>query len=169
MESESPPAPKPLSNASEELLRSPYTADMVARGVARLFARHAIWMMREYTLPNKRRADLIGTDKNGNIILVEVKVAKADLVGDQKWVEYLDYCDQFYWALSPNLDQTIVEQELFLPERSGLVIADGYDAEILRPAKPHPLAPARRTKLLKLLSHGALRRVAAHNDPDMLT
>lgn len=90
-----------------------FTAPMVARGVTRLFAQHAIWMMAEYSLPNKRRADLVGMDKAGHIIMVEIKVAKADLLGDQKWTEYLDYCDQFYWALSPGLDAKIVSGELF--------------------------------------------------------
>lgn len=140
----------------------------VARGVTRLFARHAIWMMGEYTLPNKRRADLVGLDKAGNIIMAEIKVAKADLLGDQKWTDYLDYCDQFYWALSPAMDSTIVNGELFMPQRTGLIIADQYDAEILRPASRSALAPARRTKLLKDIAHTALRRTALHNDPNII-
>ena len=147
---------------------APYRAADVARGVARLFARHAIWMMGEYTLPNKRRADLVGLDKAGNIIMAEIKVAKADLLGDQKWTEYLDYCDQFYWALSPAMDSAIVNGELFMPQRTGLIIADQYDAEILRPASRSALAPARRTKLLKDIAHTALRRTALHNDPNII-
>ncbi len=146
-----------------------YKAADVARGVTRLFARHAIWMMGEYSLPNKRRADLVGLDKAGNIIMVEIKVAKADLLGDQKWTEYLDYCDQFYWALSPAMDSNIVNGELFMPERTGLIIADQYDAEILRPASRNALAPARRNKLLKDMAHMGLRRVALHNDPHIIT
>lgn len=140
----------------------------VARGVTRLFARHAIWMMGEYSLPNKKRADLLGLDKAGNIIIIEIKVAKADLLGDQKWTEYLDFCDQFYWALSPNLDSNIVNGELFMPQRTGLIVADQYDAEILRPASRNALAPARRTKLLKDIAHNALRRAALHNDPHII-
>lgn len=144
------------------------SAQNVARGITRLFARHAIWMMPEYSLPNKRRADLVGLDKNGNIIMVEIKVAKADLMGDNKWTEYLDYCDQFYWALSPQLDSNIVNGALFMPDRTGVIVADGYDAEILRPAARHALAAARRTKLLKDIAHNGLRRAALHNDPHIM-
>ena len=33
---------------------------------------------------------------------VEIKVALADLRGDSKWPEYLDYCDLFYFAIPPD-------------------------------------------------------------------
>ncbi len=145
-----------------------YEAQHVARGVTRLFARHAIWMLPEFNLPNKRRADLIGMDKGGNIVIVEIKVAKSDLLGDKKWTDYLEYCDQFYWALAPNLDSNIVNGELFLPERTGLIVADSYDAEVLRPARRNALASARRTKTLKLLGAAALQRNAMQNDPHIL-
>ena len=51
--------------------------------------------MCEMPLPNGRRADLMAIDAKGGLTIVEIKVAKADLLGDGKWFDYLDYCDRF--------------------------------------------------------------------------
>ena len=59
--------------------------------------------MCEMPLPNGRRADLMAIDAKGGLTIVEIKVAKADLVGDCKWRDYLDYCDHFFWAVPPHL------------------------------------------------------------------
>lgn len=136
----------------------------VARGIARLFARNEIWCLPEMPLRNARRADLMGVDAKGRVIIVEIKVSKADLLGDNKWPEYLDYCDRFYWGLSPALDCGIVESEAFMPERCGLIIADEYDAEILRPAASHPLAAARRKVEVERLARAAMRRLTCGAD-----
>lgn len=139
-------------------------AKAVARGVARLFARHDIMVMEEVSLRNKRRADLMGLDAKGQIILVEIKVARGDLLGDDKWTEYLDYCDRFYWAIPGELDAAPLERPEFLPERAGLIIADAYDAEMVRPAATHPLAAARRKTETMRLARRAMTRLAVSND-----
>src|SRR3546814_15787498 len=59
----------------------------VARGISRLFARNGIWCLPEMPLRNGRRADLMGIDERGRIVIVEIKVARADLLGDGKWPE----------------------------------------------------------------------------------
>ncbi len=74
-------------------------AAAVARGVSRLFLRNQIMVQPEVSLRNNRRADLMGINAKGEIIVVEIKVSRADLLGDQKWPEYLDYCDRFFWAV----------------------------------------------------------------------
>ena len=33
---------------------------------------------------------------------VEIKVALNDLKGDQKWPEYLEFCELFYFAIPPD-------------------------------------------------------------------
>ena len=73
----------------------------VARGVTRLFCRQDLFAVCEMPLPNGRRADLMAIDGAGGFTIVEIKVAKADLLGDGKWLDYLDYCDRFYWAVTP--------------------------------------------------------------------
>ena len=53
----------------------------------------------EVTLPNGRRADVIGFSEFGHIVIVEVKASMSDFVHDEKWQSYLEYCDLFYFLL----------------------------------------------------------------------
>ena len=158
-----PAAPPVLSPALTEAA-SPAAA-AVARGICRLFARNDIWCLPEMPLRNGRRADLMGIDAKGQLIIVEIKVARADLLGDAKWTDYLDYCDRFYWGLAPHLDRACIEAPGFLPERCGVIVADGYDAEILRPAATVSLAAARRKVETERLARAALRRQLGLLDP----
>ncbi|MEH6757120.1 MAG: MmcB family DNA repair protein [Parasphingorhabdus sp.] len=138
-------------------------AAAVARGVARLFARHDIMVLSEVSLPNKRRADLMGVDAKGQIVIVEIKVARSDLLGDNKWTEYLEYCDRFYWALPSDFDVAPLNRPDFMPERAGLIIADAYDAEMVRSAATHALAPARRKTETMRLARRSMQRLSAVN------
>jgi hypothetical protein len=140
-------------------------AQAVARGICRLFARNDIWCLTEMPLRSSRRADLMGIDAKGHLVIVEIKVAKADLMSDTKWTDYLDHCDRFYWGLAAHLDRACMETEAFLPERCGLIVADGYDAEILRPAPTIPLNAARRRAETERLARAALRRQQGLLDP----
>jgi len=156
---ESIPIPTPEQQAAER------HAQGVARGICRLFARNDIWCLSEMPLRNGRRADLMGIDAKGQIVIVEIKVSRADLLGDAKWPDYLDFCDRFYWGMPPELDRTCLEDECFMPGHCGIIVADGYDAEILRPAPLHPLAAARRKVEMERLARAALRRQLTMLDP----
>ncbi|WP_265569562.1 MmcB family DNA repair protein [Sphingomicrobium nitratireducens] len=145
---------------------SPPLALDVARGVTRLFARADIFAICEVPLPNGRRADLMGLDRKGKLVIVEIKVARSDLVGDAKWHDYLDYCDRFYWAVPPGL-AAICEGEEYLPERAGLIVADRYDAAMAREAAEQALAPARRKAETLRLARRAARRLAGQLDPGL--
>lgn len=140
----------------------------VARGIARLFARNDIWCLPEMPLRGGRRADLMGVDARGHVIIVEIKVSRADLLGDAKWTEYLDYCDRFYWGLAPDLDPACLQGEGFLPDRCGLLVGDGYDAEIVRPAPLLQMAAARRKVEVERLARASLRRMVNIADPQTL-
>ena len=141
-------------------------APAVARGVSRLFLRNQIMVQPEVSLRNHRRADLMGINLKGEIIVVEIKCSRADLLGDQKWPEYLDFCDRFFWAVPAGFDVKPFEGNTFLPERAGLIIADAYDAEIARPAALVPLAAARRKTETQRLARLAMRRLMGIADPD---
>lgn len=143
----------------------PIAAD-VARGVTRLFCRHDLFAVCEMPLPNGRRADLMAIDAKGGLTIVEIKVAKADLLGDCKWTDYLEYCDRFYWAVPAHLAQ-ILEEERYLPTEAGLIVADRYDAAIVRDPAHRPLAPARRKAELLRFARRAARRLAAQVDPSL--
>jgi len=141
------------------------TAAALVRGIGRLFARNDIWCLAEMPLRGGRRADLMGVDARGRIVIVEIKVSRADLLGDGKWPEYLEFCDRFYWGLPPALDRACLEGEAFLPSRCGVIVADGYDAEIVRPAPLLQLPPARRKVEIERLARTSLRRLVTGADP----
>jgi hypothetical protein len=110
----------------------------------------------------------MGIDAKGRIVIVEIKVARGDLLGDAKWPDYLDHCDRFYWGLSPELDRACLEGETFMPHACGVIVADGYDAEIVRPAPELPLAAARRKAETERLARVSLRRLVTGADPHTL-
>jgi hypothetical protein len=145
---------------------APPIAGEVARGVTRLFCRQDLFAVCEMPLLNGRRADLMALDSRGWLTIVEIKVAKADLVGDGKWRDYLDYCDRFFWAVPPPLAR-ILDEERYLPAEAGLIVADRYDAAIIRDAADRPLAPARRKAELLHFARRAARRLSAQVDPSL--
>ena len=145
---------------------APPIATEVARGVTRLFCRQDLFAICEVPLPNGRRADMMAIDSKGSLTIVEIKVAKADLLGDAKWIDYLDYCDRFFWAVPPDL-AAICDGERFMPSEAGLIVADRYDAVLMRDAAHRPLAPARRKAELLRFARRAARRLSAQIDPSL--
>ena len=138
----------------------------VARGVTRLFCRQDLFSICEMPLANGRRADMMAIDAKGALTIVEVKVARADLVGDCKWTDYLDYCDRFFWAVPPAL-ASILDGDGYLPGQAGLIVADRYDAVMVREAAHRPLAPARRKAEILSFARRAARRLSAQIDPTL--
>ncbi len=151
----------PAADAAQER-----AALAVARGICRLFARNDIWCLAEMPLRNGRRADLMGVDAKDRIVIVEIKVSRADLLGDGKWRDYLDYCDRFYWAVPESL-AGLLDDDHFLPDAAGLLVADRYDAAIRREALFRPLAPARRKAEWLNFARRAARRLSAQIDPTL--
>jgi len=144
---------------------SPIAAE-VARGVTRLFCRRDWFAMCEVPLPNGRRADLMAIDPKGHLTIVEIKVSKADLLGDQKWTDYLEFCDRFFWAV-PHALAHHLEEDRFLPGEAGLLIADRYDAVVMREPSTRLLAPARRKAETLRFARRAARRLSAQIDPSL--
>jgi len=142
------------------------TALAVARGILRLFQRHDIFGIMEAPLPNGRRADIMAMDASGHIVIVEIKCSRADLLGDAKWPDYFDYCDRFFWGVPAGFDLTPFDADTLWPDRSGLIVADQYDAEIIRPARTEPLPAARRKAETLRLARRAARRLTGIADPD---
>lgn len=138
----------------------------VARGVTRLLCRQDVFAICEVPLPNGRRADMMAIDSKGLLMIVEIKVARSDLLGDCKWTDYLGYCDHFYWAVPPGLAE-ILGEERFLPAEAGLFVADRYDAVMVREAAHRPLPPARRKSELLRFARRAARRLSQQIDPTL--
>jgi hypothetical protein len=144
---------------------APLAAQDVARGVTRMFFNQDIFALCEVPLPNGRRADMMGIDSSGVITIVEIKVSRADLLGDGKWLDYLDYCDRFIWAVPAGFDLSPFEGENFHPGICGLVVADRYDAAVVREPALRRLAPARRKAETLRFARRAARRLVGDLDP----
>lgn len=145
---------------------SPLCAIDVARGVTRMLLRHDLVAMGEVPLDGGRRADLMAIDSRGNIVIVEIKVSRADLLGDGKWTDYLGCCDRFYWAVPAGFNAAPLDGEAFMPARTGVIIADRYDAAIVREAHSEPLAAATRKRATLAFARRAGRRLIGVIDPD---
>ena len=149
--------------ASLPVIESPLVAAEVARGTARLLLRHDCVTVSEVPLGNGRRADLMGLCPKGQVTIVEIKVSRADLLGDAKFVDYLDYCDRFFWAVPQHL-VALLDRADRMPERAGLIVADRYDAAIVRDAPVTPLAAARRKAETLRFARRAARRLIGDID-----
>lgn len=154
-----------LSPAPDALTIPQLTAQ-VTRGVSRMLLRHDCVAMTEVPLGDGRRADLMALDARGNIVIVEVKASRADLLGDGKWTDYLAHCDRFFWAVPAGFDLSPLDGVAFLPERAGVIVADRYDAAIVREARTDPLPSATRRKCTLAFARRAARRVITLSDPD---
>ena len=144
----------------------PLIAADVTRGVCRMLLRHDCVAMAEVPLGDGRRADLMALNLRGEIVIVEVKVSRADLIGDGKWTDYLAHCDRYFWAVPAGFDLAPLERPDFLPERAGVIVADRYDAAIVREARTVPLTSATRRKCTLAFARRAARRVITLTDPD---
>ena len=145
----------------------PMVARDVARGITRMFFRQDLFALCEAPLPNGRRADMIALSARGELTIVEIKVSRADLLGDRKWTDYLDYCDRFYWAVPSGFDLSPFEGGCRGDECAGLIVADRYDAEVIRDAPCRPLAAARRKAEVLRFARRAARRLSAQIDPSL--
>ena len=160
-------ASAPESRPSPCFTDSPLGAQDVARGVSRLFFRQDSFALCEVPLPNGRRADMVAIDPKGRLTIVEIKVSRADLLGDGKWTDYLDYCDLFYWAVPAGFALEPFDGEDLGPGCSGLIVADRYDAAILREAPLRLLSAARRKAETLRFARRAARRLAGDIDPGL--
>lgn len=157
----------PESDTAPDSQPGAIDAVAVTRGIMRLFARNDIWCLPEMPLRGGRRADMMGVDAKGHVIIVEIKTARSDLLGDNKWPDYLEHCDRFFWGLAAGLDRTPLDSADYQPDSCGVIVADGYDAEIIRPAPLAPLAAARRKVEVERLARAAMRRHSVTSDPEL--
>jgi len=133
---------------------------ILARGVCRHLMRAHDFVCVEELVPERGlRVDVMALGPKGEIWVIECKSGRADFMSDGKWQGYLDYCDRFFWAVDADFPTEI------LPDGTGLIIADGYDAEILRMAPEAPLAAARRKVMTRKFARHAAVRAHAARDP----
>ncbi len=136
-----------------------HRGQMLARGVCRALAGHDFAALTEFAPAPGLRVDVIALGPRGEIWVVECKSCRADYAADRKWTGYLDWCDRFFWAVDTGFPAEL------LPDGTGLMIADGFDAEIVRMPPERKLPPARRQALLRAFARTAARQVQGFRDP----
>ena len=132
----------------------------IRRATALLCVRLGWSPVHEVSLPNNRRADILALRGDGGFACIEVKSGLRDFQTDAKWPEYRHYADALYFAVDHDFPLTL------LPEEAGLIVACGREAELVREAPSHPLAPSRRRALLHRFAMLAAHRLASRDDPD---
>ena len=132
---------------------------LLARGVCRHLLGHGFVSVTELVPVAGLRVDVMALGPKGEVWVVECKSGRADYLSDRKWQGYLDWCDRFFWAVDEAFPTEL------LPEGTGLIIADGYDAEILRIGPETRLAPARRKVVVQGFARHAALRLQALRDP----
>lgn len=131
----------------------------LARGVARALRQFDFVSVEELVPTPGLRVDLMALGPKGEIWVIECKSSRADFRADQKWQGYLEWCDRFFWAVDGDFPADL------LPEGTGLILADPYDAEIVRMGPETPLAPARRKVIMQKFARHAASRLQGYRDP----
>ena len=132
---------------------------LLARGVCRHLISHDFVAVEEFVPERGLRVDVMGLGPKGEIWVVECKSSRADFQTDRKWQGYLEWCDRYFRAVDSAFPDEL------LPDNTGLIIADGFDAEIIRMGPETKLAPARRKKLTAKFARDAARRLHGFRDP----
>ena len=132
---------------------------LLARGVCRHLASHDFVCVEEFTPERGRRVDVMALGPKGEIWVIECKSSRADFMSDGKWEGYLGWCDRYFWAVDEAFPSDL------LPPETGLIMADAYDAEIIRMAPEDKLPAARRTALTRRVARHAARRLQELRDP----
>jgi hypothetical protein len=137
----------------------PERALAIRRATARLCGRLGWAPLHEVPLPNGRRADILALRPDGCFACIEVKSGPRDFLTDLKWPDYREFADALFFAVDVDFPQEL------LPAETGLIVAAGLEADLLREAPSHPLPGARRRALMQRFAWLAAGRLAALEDP----
>ena len=131
----------------------------IARGVRRLLRARGFVTVTELQLSSGRRADVVGVNDEGRLLIVEIKSSVADFRADHKWRDYAAHCDRLYFAISDEMPVHV------MPDEAGLIVADRFGAEIVREAEPRVIAPATRRAVMLRFAMAAADRLHRLADP----
>jgi hypothetical protein len=139
--------------ADEERYSRPEVTAALARGVTRVLWDHGLAPILEAPLANGRRADIMALAGSGEIWIVETKSCLEDFAVDQKWPDYVEFCDRFFFGVTEDFPRALI------PEDAGLIVADGFGGAILRESPLRPLAGARRKAVTLMFARLAAQRL----------
>jgi hypothetical protein len=132
---------------------------LLARGVCRHLRTHDFVTLEEFTPERGKRLDVMALGPKGELWVIECKSSRVDFTSDGKWEGYLEWGDRYFWAVDEDFPTDL------LPEDTGLIVADAYDAEILRMGPETKLAAARRKAVLQRFARIAAQRLQGLRDP----
>ncbi len=133
---------------------------LLARGVCRHLRGHGFAAITEFVPISGLRVDVIGIGPKSEIWIIECKSSRIDFMTDSKWEGYLPWCDRYFWAVDEDFDTDL------LPQDTGIIIADAWDAEIQRWPEETKLAAARRKALVLGIARTAATRLQTLTDPN---
>ena len=139
--------------------RQSRTALNVARGTQRLLLALGLSCVAELPLLSGRRADIVALGGDGEIWIVEIKSSVEDFRSDRKWPDYRMHCDRLFFATCADVPLDI------FPRDAGLILADGFGAELVREAPEHRLHAATRKSVMLTFARAAALRLQALSDP----
>jgi len=134
---------------------------LLQRGVSRHLASHGFACIEELVPARGLRVDVMALGPKGEIWVVECKSCRSDFTSDSKWQGYLEWADRFFFAVDEHFPTEL------LPDDQGLIIADSYQAEIIRMGPEAKLAAARRKVVIQKFATTAAQRLQRLRDPDM--
>jgi len=117
-------------------------AEVLRRGVMRWLVDLGYQPLCEFTLKTGRRIDVFGLDDRGDTVAIEIKSSLADYRADQKWRDYLGFCDRFYFAVGADFP---IDR---LPDDTGVLVADGFGADVYCESARCALVSARRRSVI---------------------
>lgn len=132
---------------------------LLARGVCRHLLGHDFVSIEEFVPERGKRVDVMALGPKGEIWVIECKSSRVDFTSDGKWGGYLEWCDRYFWAVDTEFPTDL------LPDDTGLIIADAYNAEIIRMGPEEKLPPARRKALTQRFARHAALRLHSYRDP----
>ncbi len=131
--------------ACADILPTLMPGQILARGVCRHLRQHDFVSVEELVPTRGLRVDVMGLGPRGEIWIIECKSSRVDFQTDTKWQGYLPWCDRYFWGVDQDFPVDL------LPDDTGLIIADGYGAEILRMGPEARLAAPRRRVMIQKL------------------
>ncbi|MEO9823765.1 MAG: MmcB family DNA repair protein [Paracoccaceae bacterium] len=136
---------------------------LLARGVCRHLLSHNFVSVEELVPTPGLRVDVMALGPKSEIWIIECKSSRVDFTSDCKWRGYLEWCDRYFWAVDEDFPTEL------LPAETGLIIADQYDAELVRMGDESKLAPARRKVMVQKFARHAAMRWHTARDPGLMT
>lgn len=148
-----------MNDPAPDILPALQPGQLLARGVCRQMAAQGFVTVEEFVPARGLRVDVLALGPKGELWVIECKSSRADFRTDKKWEGYLEWCDRYFWAVDTEFPVDL------LPEGTGLLIADAYDAEIVRMAPEDKVAAARRKVMIQKFAVHAARRLQSLRDP----